>query len=103
MPHLQYAPVAGSKLPGYAILDEGEDRVMVEFYDHGGQLYPGHHVDADTVEDAKKRAEDACRERIEASSDGPTDLHHWRPIPAAASDAVEYALGHRKRHPDGRE
>ncbi|HVA86783.1 MAG TPA: hypothetical protein VNF73_10770 [Candidatus Saccharimonadales bacterium] len=102
MPHLQYAPVTGSKWPGYAILEQTDDGVTVEFYDDRGQPRPDAHLRADSVEEAKKRAADACRPPIEASPEGPTDLRHWWPVPADTSNPVEYAIGHRGRHPDGR-
>ena len=102
MLHFQYAPVTGSKWPGYAMLEQTDDGVAVEFYDERGQPYPDARVRAETVDGAKERAADACRERIEASPDGPTDLEHWWPVPTDASNPVEYAMGHPKRHPDGR-
>ena len=100
---MEYAPVGGPKLPGYAILEEDDHGGSIEFLDDAGQLYSGVHVKARTIDDAKARAADVCREKIAATSDGPTDLHHWWPIPLETSNAVEYALGHAKRHRDGRE
>jgi hypothetical protein len=85
MSRREYARVAGTTMPGYAILEESNGQgVLVEFLDETGQPYPGEHVLADGVEDAKKAAAQTSR----------SNLLHWREIPLDAADPIEYARGH---------